>query len=150
MIRWITMHEIRIITRVNQIAGHADCPGLRAGPSATFGAQQSGLTYFINSTLNLMPIIFLAASTSRLPRTPGFVRLHQSSSRLAWIWIKFMSQSIVRGRHCLLDDLAKQKWYNLLCSLAFLWWRLRNVRCKWPRSSSQEHGWQSSLKIDSH
>jgi hypothetical protein len=39
MIRWITTHEIRIITRVNLISGHADCPGPRAGPSAHFGAQ---------------------------------------------------------------------------------------------------------------
>jgi hypothetical protein len=33
------MHEIRIITRVNLIAGHAYCSGPRAGPSATFVAQ---------------------------------------------------------------------------------------------------------------
>jgi hypothetical protein len=39
MIRSITTDQIRIITRVNLIAGHADCPGPRARPSATFGAQ---------------------------------------------------------------------------------------------------------------
>jgi hypothetical protein len=42
MTRWITTHEIRIITRVNLMAGHTDCPGPRVGPSATFGAQQEG------------------------------------------------------------------------------------------------------------
>jgi hypothetical protein len=47
MIRWITTHEIRIITRVNLIVGHADCPGPRAGPSDTFGAQH--LNYWFHS-----------------------------------------------------------------------------------------------------
>jgi hypothetical protein len=46
VIRWITTHEIRIITRVNLIAGHTDCPGPWAGPSATFGAQHMPPTFW--------------------------------------------------------------------------------------------------------
>jgi hypothetical protein len=39
VIRWITMHEIRINIRVNLISGHVDRPSPRAGPFAHFGVQ---------------------------------------------------------------------------------------------------------------
>jgi hypothetical protein len=47
VIRLITTHEIRIITRVNLILGHADYPGSRARLSAHFGAQHMPLCLLV-------------------------------------------------------------------------------------------------------